>query len=69
MINDQFERFWEWLINGVTRSDFSDLDEWLEDKFLKYLAEQKPPGWRLYIDDIYDRGYLPKEVYKEEFKT
>lgn len=69
MINDQFERFWEWLITEALKSDYLELDGWLKDKFLKYLAEKKPNGWHVYIDDIFENGYIPKKVYKEELRT
>lgn len=64
MINVEFERFWEWLITEATSSEYDNLGDWLQDKFLKWLAEKKPNGWHIYIDDIYDRGYISKEVYK-----
>lgn len=66
MINDEFEGFWEWLLNEALISDYPKVDEWLKDKLLKYLAEKRPGGWDRYIDDIYEYGYITKEVYKEE---
>lgn len=65
MIDDQFEKFWEFLIKKAEESEYTDLDEWLKKKFLKYIAEKKPPGWHFYIEDIYDHGYISKEVYQE----
>ena len=62
----EFERFWEWLMNKSIESDYDNLDEWLRTNFLSYLAEKRPNGWSTYIDDLYEPGYITKDVYKEE---